>query len=407
MVPEGWSEHTIESAATAPVSYGVVQTGDSVEDGIPCVRVVDLVQGDLDPSLMITTSNEISDSYRRTILSHCDIMIALRGVIGRAALVPKRLAGCNLTRGIARFSVDRTKFCPEFLVQLLNYPAFNYQLSRRAGGSALQEISIGALRGFKFTAPPITEQRQIAEILDTWDGAIDTTENLIATSEAQKKALMQQFLSGKKRLPGFDGMWKSVSFDTLFERVKAKNVELNENVLTISAQLGLVSQTEYFNKSVAGKDLSGYTLLKRGDFAYNKSYSAGYPMGAIKPLKFYEKGIVSSLYICFRICSDEAHHDFYRHYFEGGYFNKEIYGIAQEGARNHGLLNVGVTDFFTTRVFAPQIEEQRAIADVINAAEQEVIKLQELCRDLKSEKAALMQQLLTGKRRVKIEETAA
>ena len=217
---------------------------------------------------------------------------------------------------------------------------------------------------------------------------------------------MQQLLTGKKRLPGFDGEWKSVSFDTLFERVKTKNVELNENVLTISAQLGLVSQTEYFNKSVAGKDLSGYTLLKRGDFAYNKSYSAGYPMGAIKPLELYDKGIVSSLYICFRICSDEAYHDFYRHYFEGGYFNKEIYGIAQEGARNHGLLNVSVTDFFITRIVAPQIEEQRAIADVINAAEQEVAKLEEFCRDLQSEKAALMQQLLTGKRRVKIEEAA-
>jgi len=218
---------------------------------------------------------------------------------------------------------------------------------------------------------------------------------------------MQQLLTGKKRLPGFDGKWQSDSFDTLFKRVRDRNVELNENVLTISAQLGLVSQLEYFNKSVAGKNLSGYTLLKEGDFAYNKSYSAGYPMGAIKPLELYKTGIVSSLYICFRILSEEAHHDFYRHYFEAGFFDREIYGIAQEGARNHGLLNVSVTDFFLTQIIIPELEEQIAIADVITAAEEEITKLKEFCSDLKSEKSALMQQLLTGKRRVKIEEVAA
>jgi type I restriction enzyme S subunit len=87
----------------------------------------------------------------------------------------------------------------------------------------------------------------------------------------------------------------------IFERIKDRNVENNKNVLTISAQYGLVNQFEYFNKNVAATDITNYYLIKKGDFAYNKSRSQGYPYGAIKPLLLYEKGVVSTLYICFRL----------------------------------------------------------------------------------------------------------
>ena len=176
-------------------------------------------------------------------------------------------------------------------------------------------------------------------------------------------------------------------------------------MLTISEQHGLISQVEYFNKSVASDDVRGYTLLQRGDFAYNKSYSDGYPMGAIKPLDRYDSGIVSSLYICFRLTRRGFDHDFFRHYFEAGLFNREIAAIAQEGARNHGLLNVSVVEFFETSLHIPQPGEQAAIAKVINAAEAEEQAYQAQLTALRQEKAALMQQLLTGKRRVKLPES--
>lgn len=179
-------------------------------------------------------------------------------------------------------------------------------------------------------------------------------------------------------------------------------------MLTISGEHGLISQRDYFNKSVASADLSGYTLLHRHDFAYNKSYSAGYPMGAIKPLLAYESGVVSSLYLCFRLRIDGgADFDFFRHYFEAGLLNKEIEGIAQEGARNHGLLNVSVTDFFKLRLHIPSAAEQRRIAEVINVSREEEARLQAQVRALRQEKAALMSQLLTGKRRVKLPEPDA
>lgn len=160
-----------------------------------------------------------------------------------------------------------------------------------------------------------------------------------------------------------------------------------------------------FGHVVHGHHRRLYTLLHRHDFAYNKSYSSGYPMGAIKPLLAYEAGVVSSLYLCFKLREEvEADFDFFRHYFEAGLLNQEIEGIAQEGARNHGLLNVSVTDFFKLQLHVPSAPEQRRIAEIINVAKAEEKVLAKQLQCLRHEKAALMSQLLTGKRRVKLPE---
>lgn len=256
--------------------------------------------------------------------------------------------------------------------------------------------------------PQPAEQCRIAEVLSIWDQAITTGEQLLANSQRHTRDLTTSLLSGRRRFPGMTGKWNHIGLSSVFCRITRKNTEHNTNVLTISAEHGLISQRDYFNKSVASANLSGYTLLYRHEFAYNKSYSTGYPMGAIKPLLEYDAGVVSSLYLCFRLRDDvEADFDFFRHYFEAGMLNKEIEGIAQEGARNHGLLNVSVTDFFELQLHVPCIEEQRRIAQVINTAKAEEAKLKAQVRALQQEKAALMSQLLTGKRRVTVPEAKA
>lgn len=161
--------------------------------------------------------------------------------------------------------------------------------------------------------------------------------------------------------------WKKVKLGDLFERVTRKNTNLkSENVLTISAQYGLINQEEFFNKSVAGKNLKSYYLLKKGEFAYNKSYSAGYPMGATKMLEKYDYGVVSSLYICFKSRSDLVNNEYFKYYFESKQYYDELSKIAQEGARNHGLLNVSSEDFFNINIFLPSIEEQEKIVKILD-----------------------------------------
>ena len=151
------------------------------------------------------------------------------------------------------------------------------------------------------------------------------------------------------RLYGFFGDWHFVRLSDICHRICRKNTgEQCKQVLTIAAQYGLVSQEEFFNKNVASENLSGYYLLQKGDFAYNKSYSGDYVWGTVKRLDNYEQGVLSPLYICFRPDPARVDSDFLIYYFESKKWHKTVANIAGEGARNHGLLNISVVDYFNT-----------------------------------------------------------
>src|SRR5690606_3426433 len=126
--------------------------------------------------------------------------------------------------------------------------------------------------------PPLAEQAAIARMAETWDEAIAASERLLANHQQQKQHLMLMLLSGRRRPGEADVPWHEVDFDQVFQRITRRNTAGNRNVLTISGQYGLVSQSDYFSKSVASEDLSEYIHLSTGDFAYNKSASSGYPM---------------------------------------------------------------------------------------------------------------------------------
>lgn len=179
--------------------------------------------------------------------------------------------------------------------------------------------------------------------------------------------------------------WKVMRLKDKFDRLSRKNAEGNTNVLTISAQYGLINQEEFFKKEVASDDKSNYFLLHRGEYAYNKSYSNGYPFGTIKRLSRYDKGVVSPLYICFSANADNACPEYYEQYFEVGKMNHEIQAFAQEGARNHGLLNISVSDFFNSFILVPPVSEQQRIAKNLSTQDK-VIE----CYEKKIEQLRLM-----------------
>lgn len=284
-------------------------------------------------------------------------------------------------------------------------------LSRQGAGR--YKLNKASLEKMPLLLPPIVEQKKIAQILSTWDKAISVTEKLLTNSQQQKKALMQQLLTGKKRLldengTRFSETWKLYALSKLFQRVTTKNNGKSNNVVTISGQHGLIKQEDFFKKTVASDTLDGYFLLKKGQFAYNKSYSNGYPMGAIKRLNRYPEGVVTTLYICFELTTPKKScGDYWEHYFESGLLNNSLSQIAHEGGRAHGLLNVKPSDFFSLKVAVPGFEEQQKIASVLSAADTEISTLEKKLACLKDEKKALMQQLLTGKRRVKVDEAVA
>ena len=140
------------------------------------------------------------------------------------------------------------------------------------------------------------------------------------------------------------------------ERITRKNENLESALpLTISAQYGLINQNEFFDKRIASKDVSGYFLVRNGEFAYNKSTSSDAPWGAIKRLDRYESGVLSTLYIVFKILDErKTSSDYIVTYYNTDLWHKGIQAIAAEGARNHGLLNVAPAGFFETNLTMPK-----------------------------------------------------
>ncbi len=190
--------------------------------------------------------------------------------------------------------------------------------------------------------------------------------------------------------------WSVVRFGSLFKRLTRKNTENNQNVLTISAQQGLISQMDYYNTLYASENKEGYSLLHKGDFSYNKSYSSDYAYGAIKRLDAYDSGIVSPLYICFTP-EEGTNSDFYLQYFEAGCFNREIYKIAQEGARNHGLLNVSTEDFFNSTLVFPTLAEQERIVEILMQCDKVIELYQSKTDELKKIKKACLRGMFPEK----------
>lgn len=287
-------------------------------------------------------------------------------------------------------------FITEFL-ESIKYDKYNT-------GTAQPKLNKEVCSHIPILCPPLLEQIAIANLFSTWDKAIQTTNNLITQKQNRKDWLIQQLLTGKKRLKGFEKeKWKTLKLGDLFERVTKKNTERNQTVVTISAQRGFVMQNDYFNKIIASDILDNYFLVEKGEFCYNKSYSNGYPWGATKRLNDFEKAVVTTLYICFKIKdTSKTSGDYFEHFFEVNSLDKGLMSVAHEGGRAHGLLNVTAADFFNIEIKVPNFEEQKAIAQILNVSDTEIKLLKNKLDKLKEQKKGLMQVLLTGKKRLKV-----
>ena len=195
------------------------------------------------------------------------------------------------------------------------------------------------------------------------------------------------------RFKGFTDAWGQRILSDVTERITRKNANLESTLpLTISAWHGLVDQTEFFDRQIASRDVSGYFLVKNGEFAYNKSYSNGYPWGAVKRLDRYDMGVLSTLYIVFTPTDVES--EFLVQYYETTNWHTEVSQIAAEGARNHGLLNIAPSDFFKTKLCLPNSKsEQAAIGNFFRTLDNALTLHKRKLDGLKALKKAYLQQM--------------
>jgi len=262
--------------------------------------------------------------------------------------------------------------------------------------------------------PSIQEQEKITQILSTWDRAIERVQRLIEAKQRQKKGLMQGLLMGRLRFSEFgESVNTSDVFPTDWEVKKLKQIfsqidrplgnHIPESVLSISAKVGFVDQKIKFGKVVAGKSLEKYILLQRGEFAYNRGNSNAYPQGCIYMLTEYDEGAIPNVYYAFRINSGNIFPQFYQYYFESGLLNPQLQMFISSSARGDGLFNISSKDFFGIRIVVPPFEEQKKIAGVLGTMDEQIGLLKKYLERLKEQKKGLMQKLLTGEIRVKVD----
>ena len=241
-----------------------------------------------------------------------------------------------------------------------------------------------------------------ANLVSLLDERIATQNKIIEDLKKLKSAIVEKvFCSPNQEYPmcrieGFEQSLSTYKMSDFSSRIATKNKDSKCSlVLTIAAQYGLVNQESFFNKSVASENLTGYYLLHKGEFAYNRSYSAGYDWGTVKRLDNYDEGVLSTLYICFKINETIVDSDYLAYYFESTKWHRGLSDIAGEGARNHGLLNVSMADYFNTKHRFPVIEEQKAIAKILNAITEKERKATLLGECYQKQKQYLLCQMFT------------
>lgn len=259
-----------------------------------------------------------------------------------------------------------------------------------AAGHGTGRIDTEALANLAVILPPLREQRRIADVLSTWDDAIDKAHRLTGLARLQRDALAR----GLVFQPAAAGAWLRHPLRDLAQSVSCRNSSGVNRVLTSSARLGLVDQLTYFKKDVSGGDLSDYYVLRRGEFAYNRSSSEGCPFGAVRRLERHDEGVLSPLYVCFRLVEDRLSPDFLLHLFEYGAMNRELSRICYSGARAHGLLNVSRSDFLSLPVpVPPRAVQDRAVA-ILATASRRVEMFRDLAKAYGEQSAALASVLL-------------
>ena len=296
----------------------------------------------------------------------------------------------------------KANYNPLFFRYLLSSPYARKRIIPMGAGAQHFNIGQEGLSKVLLNFPSIEEQTKIASLLHLLDERIATQSKLIEDLKKLKSAIVEKvFCSPNQEYPmcrieGFEQALSTYKMSDFSSRIATKNKDSKCSlVLTIAAQYGLVNQEFFFNKSVASENLTGYYLLHKGEFAYNRSYSAGYDWGTVKRLDNYDEGVLSTLYICFKINETIVDSDYLAYYFESTKWHRGLSDIAGEGARNHGLLNVSMADYFNTKHRFPVIEEQKAIVKILNAITEKERKATLLGECYQKQKQYLLCQMFT------------
>ena len=397
-----WEEKTLGECMTLIASKGY-KGKDLVNDESKAIM---FSPSDIDTSGVVSLvknahiSDELFKKSKEALVKNGDILFTKTASIGKVGYVKNLYHNATINPQIvilrANENVDSY-----FLFCAVRTESFKKQVRKISGGTTIKTMSQEALKELKIKIPKsIEEQRKIAAALAAYDEMIALKTVKLETWQECKKTMVKEIFGRTKRFKDDDGRefpeWEEKTLGDVCVRVTKRNKGCKSNLpLTISAKDGIVDQKTYFNKIVASKNLENYYIIEKGEFAYNKSYSAGFKYGSIKRLDNYEDGVLSPIYICFSISDTNiVDSDYLVQYFDSMKWNDQMSVLCNEGVRNHGAINVKTEDFFAIRIPLPCMEEQQKIGSFLAEIDKEIQIQKEFVKTYAEGKKRMMRELM-------------
>lgn len=367
--------------AETPTAWTKVTLGDVVE----LQRGYDLPTHTRTPGIFnVVGSGGPNGTHHSPSTSGPGVVIGRSGAgFGSAWWCEEDFWALNTGLFVSNFRQNHPKFV-YYLLDFLDFDKFN-------SGGAQPSLNRNYIYPISIDLPPPPEQRKIAEILRTWDNAIERSESLL-------RAEIRAFGALRRRL--FVSCGQEVPLSQVSTRIQRKSDGLPHTVMAISAKSGFVAQADKYRRDMAGASLANYTLLRRGEFAYNKGNSLTYPQGCIYALKT-DSALVPNVYYSFSLRPD-LNSSYYEHFFASGALNRQLAQRITSGVRGNGLLNLSAEEFFGVMIPVPDGATQDAAADALNAGARRIELLQRKVELLRTQKRGLMQKLLSGQVRVHV-----
>lgn len=322
-----------------------------------------------------------------------DLLVCEGGEVGRCAIWRNQLEECYYQKALHRLRPKSDQVLNTFTYYFLEFASGSRLISNSTSRSSIAHLTREKFTQILIPLPTLPEQQKIAEILGTCDEAIEAQERLIAKKQQLKKGLMQKLLTGEVRFPEFERTpWRSVKASELFTTRSEKNTN-EEPVLSVTQDVGILLRSSVERRiSGASKNFPNYKMVYPRDFVISlRSFQGGLEYSQIK-------GAVSPAYHVIHK-KRELCEEFYRHFFKSWEFIGRL-KTATIGIRDGK--QIAFRDFSFMRLPAPAIAEQQAISGLLCEYDKEITLQQNKLEQLKQQKRSLMQQLLTGKVRVKI-----
>ncbi|MBL7905066.1 MAG: restriction endonuclease subunit S [Bacteroidales bacterium] len=364
------------------------------KQGIPVINSSFVTELTFNAGNYVYVDEELFQREIRSKVVPGDIVMAKIGArCGSSAILPQNHPISILSGNSIKISIDENENSKEFVWCLLVNEYLKNQFKDCKSIGAQPAISTPHLKKLKFPKPPLPEQRAIAQVLSTADAAIHTTEKLIAQKELRKKWLMQQLLMGKKRMRGVEGEWKKLGAGDVFTSVTKKGFA-DEELLSATQDRGMIPRTMLEGRvTMPTTGTEGFKLVEVGDFVISlRSFQGGLEYS-------YYRGLVSPAYTVLKP-KKPINEEFYKQYFKSTDFIGHL-AIAVIGIRDGK--QISYDDFCTVKIPYPPIQEQTAIARVLQVADKEISLLKAKAEKLRELKKGLMQVLLTGKKRLEFQ----